>query len=111
MRERREGVMLQSHAPVNRRCVEPKPDGLADGRSPRYGPVEEFEGIVSETLMRTLDKRTGATRLMWRKINARKRTARRAGLQRSRLSLTWAWASCSHEGNAIAIAAGRKEAA
>ena len=33
-----------------------------------YGPVE-FEGIVSETLMRTLDKRTGATRLMWRKIN------------------------------------------
>ena len=33
----------------------------------RYGP-EEFEGICSETLMRTLDKRTGATRLMWRKI-------------------------------------------
>ena len=33
----------------------------------RYGP-EEFEGIVSETLMRALDKRTGATRLMWRKI-------------------------------------------
>ena len=29
---------------------------------------QEFEGIVSETLMRTLDKRTGATRLMWRKI-------------------------------------------
>ena len=28
----------------------------------------EFEGIVSETLMRTLDKRPGATRLMWRKI-------------------------------------------
>ena len=32
----------------------------------RYGP-EEFEGIVSETLMRTLDS-AGATRLMWRKI-------------------------------------------
>ena len=36
----------------------------------RYG-VEEFEGIVSETLIRTLDKRTGATRLMWRKIAPR----------------------------------------
>ena len=33
----------------------------------RYG-LQEFEGIVSETLIRTLDKRTGATRLMWRKI-------------------------------------------
>ena len=36
----------------------------------RYGP-EEFEGIVSEALIRTLDKRTGATRLMWRKIAPR----------------------------------------
>ena len=33
----------------------------------RYGAVE-FEGIVSETLVRTLDKRTGRTTLAWRKI-------------------------------------------
>ena len=31
----------------------------------------EFEGIVSEALIRTLDKKTGATRLMWRKIAPR----------------------------------------
>ena len=36
----------------------------------RYGMVE-FEGIVSEALIRTLDKKTGATRLMWRKIAPR----------------------------------------
>ena len=47
--------------------VEPKPMVWPMDES-TYGPVE-FEGIVSETLMRTLDKRTGATRLMWRKIN------------------------------------------
>ena len=33
----------------------------------RYGAVE-FEGIVSETLVRVLDKRTGRTTLAWRKI-------------------------------------------
>ena len=33
----------------------------------RYGPLE-FEGICSESLRRTLDKRTGATSLMWKKI-------------------------------------------
>ena len=33
----------------------------------RYG-LQEFEGIVSETLVRTIDKRTGSTKLMWKKI-------------------------------------------
>ena len=33
----------------------------------RYGAVE-FEGIVSETLVRCLEKRTGRTTLAWRKI-------------------------------------------
>ena len=33
----------------------------------RYSMLE-FEGIVSETLVRVLDKRTGATTLTWRKI-------------------------------------------
>ena len=46
--------------------AEPKPMTWPMDES-RYGP-EEFEGIVSETLMRTLDKKTGATRLMWKKI-------------------------------------------
>ncbi len=46
--------------------VEPRPMVWPMDES-KYG-LEEFEGIVSETLMRTLDKRTGATRLMWRKI-------------------------------------------
>ena len=32
-----------------------------------YGP-EQFEGICSETLERIVDKRTGRTRLQWRKI-------------------------------------------
>ena len=36
----------------------------------RYGP-EEFEGIVSETLVRTLDKKTGRTTLVWRKFMPR----------------------------------------
>ena len=34
----------------------------------RYGMLE-FEGICSETLVRAMDKRTGATTLMWKKIN------------------------------------------
>ena len=33
----------------------------------RYGPLE-FEGICSESLVRTMDRRTGATSLMWKKI-------------------------------------------
>ena len=33
----------------------------------RYG-IAEFEGICSESLIRTIDKKTGQTRLMWRKI-------------------------------------------
>ena len=49
--------------------VEPKPMIWPMDEN-RYG-LEEFEGIVSETLIRTLDKRTGATRLMWRKIAPR----------------------------------------
>ena len=32
-----------------------------------YGP-EQFEGICSETLERVVDKRTGRTRLQWKKI-------------------------------------------
>ena len=34
----------------------------------RYGPVE-FEGIVSETLTRTVNKRTGRTQLEWKKTS------------------------------------------
>ena len=75
----------------------------------RYGP-EEFEGIVSETLMRTLDKRTGASRLMWRKI---------ARANEPLDLLVYSLAIVSHlglgfmlaEADAIATAAGRKEAA
>ena len=75
----------------------------------RYGP-EEFEGICSETLMRTLDKRTGATRLMWRKI---------APVNEPLDVLVYSLALVSHLGlgfmlaqaDAIASAAGRKEAA
>ena len=33
----------------------------------RYGPLE-FEGICSEALLRVMDKRTGATSLIWKKI-------------------------------------------
>ncbi len=46
--------------------IEPKPMVWPMDES-RYGLVE-FEGIVSETLTRILDKRTGASRLQWRKI-------------------------------------------
>ena len=46
--------------------IEPKPMLWPLSES-RYGPVE-FEGIVSETLTRIFDKRTGASRLQWRKI-------------------------------------------
>ena len=49
--------------------AEPKPMVWPLDES-KYG-VEEFEGIVSETLVRTLDKKTGATRLMWKKIAPR----------------------------------------
>ena len=75
----------------------------------RYG-LEEFEGIVSESLIRTLDKRTGATRLMWRKIAARNEALD---------LLVYSLALVSHlglgfllhEAEAIARAADRKEAA
>ena len=46
--------------------VEPKPM-VWPADEARYGMLE-FEGIVSETLIRVLDKRTGATTLTWRKI-------------------------------------------
>ena len=49
--------------------AEPKPMVWPLDES-RYGP-EEFEGVVSETLMRTLDKRTGGTKLLWKKIAPR----------------------------------------
>ena len=46
--------------------VEPRPMVWPMDES-RYGALE-FEAIVSETLVRTLEKRTGRTTLMWRKI-------------------------------------------
>lgn len=46
--------------------AEPKPMVWPADES-RYSMLE-FEGIVSETLVRVLDKRTGATTLTWRKI-------------------------------------------
>ena len=75
----------------------------------RYG-LEEFEGIVSESLIRTIDMRTGATRLMWRKIVARNEPLD---------VLVYSLALVSHlglgfvlhEADAIARAAERKEAA
>ena len=75
----------------------------------RYG-LQEFEGIVSETLIRTLDKRTGATRLMWRKI---------APLNEPLDLLVYSLAQVSHlgvrfllhEANAIARAAEQEKAA
>ena len=75
----------------------------------KYG-VEEFEGICSETLMRTLDKRTGATRLMWRKIA---RTNEPLDLLVYSLALVshLGLGFMIHEAAAIATAAGRKEAA
>ena len=75
----------------------------------RYG-LQEFEGIVSETLIRTLDKRTGATRLMWRKI---------APVNEPLDLLVYSLAQVSHlgirfllhEANAIARAAEQEKAA
>ena len=76
----------------------------------KYGP-EEFEGIVSESLIRTLDKRTGATRLMWRKIAARNEALDLLVYSLalvSHLGLTF----MLHEADAIARAASeRKDAA
>ena len=46
--------------------AEPRPFLWPDDAS-RYG-VEEFTQIVSETLVRVLDKRTGSTTLVWKKI-------------------------------------------
>ena len=46
--------------------AEPKPMVWPNDES-RYGMLE-FEGIVSETLVRVMDKRTGSTTLTWRKI-------------------------------------------
>lgn len=46
--------------------AEPRPMVWPTDES-RYGMLE-FEGIVSETLIRVLDKRTGATTLTWKKI-------------------------------------------
>ena len=46
--------------------AEPKPMVWPTDES-RYGMLE-FEGIVSETLVRVMDKRTGSTTLTWRKI-------------------------------------------
>ena len=65
MRQHRQGVGVLPDAPVHRGRRAPA-DGLADGL-PRYGAVE-FEDIVSETFIRTLEKRTGRTTLAWRKI-------------------------------------------
>ena len=47
--------------------VDPRPMTWPADES-RYGP-EQFEGICSETLERVIDKRTGRTRLQWKKIN------------------------------------------
>ena len=46
--------------------AEPKPMVWPNDES-RYG-VEEFTQIVSETLVRVMDKRTGSTTLVWKKI-------------------------------------------
>ena len=46
--------------------AEPRPFLWPNDES-RYG-VEEFTQIVSETLVRVLDKRTGSTTLVWKKI-------------------------------------------
>ena len=46
--------------------AEPRPMVWPNDES-RYGMLE-FEGIVSETLVRVLDKRTGSTTLTWKKI-------------------------------------------
>ena len=46
--------------------VEPRPMTWPAAET-YYGP-EQFEGICSETLERVVDKRTGRTRLQWKKI-------------------------------------------
>ena len=64
-RQRRDDCVL----PLLRQSIagaEPRPMVWPMDES-RYGAVE-FEGIVSETLIRTLEKRTGRTTLAWRKI-------------------------------------------
>ena len=75
----------------------------------RYGAAE-FEGIVSESLIRTIDKRTGATRLMWRKIAARNEAL---DLMVYSLALVshLGLGFVLHEADAIARAAERKDAA
>ena len=88
--------------------VEPKPMVWPMDET-RYGP-EEFEGIVSETLMRTLDKRTGATRLMWRKI-ARANEPLDVLVYSLALVSHLGLGFMLHEADAIARAAERKEAA
>ena len=48
-------------------CAGADPQPLVWPHDPNaYGP-EEFEGICSETLSRVIDKRTGRTRLQWKK--------------------------------------------
>ena len=75
----------------------------------RYG-LEEFEGIVSESLIRTIDKCAGATRLMWRKIAARNEAL---DLMVYSLALVshLGLGFVLHEADAIASAAERKDAA
>ena len=107
MRQHRQGIGVLPDAPGHRGRRAPA-DGLADGLS-RYGAVE-FEGIVSETLIRTLEKRTGATRLMWRKIAARNEAL---DLMVYSLALVshLGLGFVLHEADAIARAAERKDAA
>ena len=52
-----------------------------------YGP-EQFEGICSETLERVVDKRTGRTRLQWKKIGRANEALDLVRLLVSRASLT-----------------------
>ena len=107
MRKRRQGkcfsLMRQSIA-----GAEPRPMVWPMDET-RYGP-EEFEGIVSESLIRTIDKRTGATRLMWRKIAARNEAL---DLMVYSLALVshLGLGFVLHEADAIARAAERKDAA
>ena len=75
----------------------------------RYG-MEEFEGIDSESLIRTIDKCAGATRLMWRKIAARNEAL---DLMVYSLALVshLGLGFVLHEADTIARAAERKDAA
>ena len=87
--------------------VEPRPMTWPMAED-EYG-IEEYESIVSETLARTIDKRTGQTRLGWRKI-----APRNEGLD----LLVYSLALVSHlgigfilaEGEGIAAAAERNAA-